>query len=153
MIDSGGIPGSLSGDLVINRTTGATAYVVFKVSSTELILSADIFSSTSEEYEVSNHILTPLITHTQRLYYYTNQDIQDTGNLHWHGGGGTHVHGVRWDNLKYALRIHEIIREIQSKYGLTFSNDFFSTTIKRISICICGYTRKKGLYHFLRTQH
>jgi hypothetical protein len=148
LIDSGGIAGSLAGDLVINRTTGATAYVSFKASSTELILSADIFSSTSEEYEVSNHILTPLITHTQRLYYHTNQDIQDTGNLHWHGGGGTHVHGVRWDNLKYALRIHEIIREIQSKYGLTFSNDFFSTTNKAYFNLYMWLHKEKGFIPF-----
>jgi hypothetical protein len=90
LTDSGGISGAAVGDLVINRTTGATAYVTSIPVSTVLVLSADIFSSTSEEYEVSNHILTPLITHTQRLYYHTNQDLQDTGNLHWHGGGGTH---------------------------------------------------------------
>jgi hypothetical protein len=74
-----------------------------------------------------NAIQIPLITHTQRLYYDSNTttDEANTGDLHWHGGGGQHIHGVKWNELKYALRLSVIIKAIEEKYGLNFSNDFF----------------------------
>tara|TARA_R110002020_G_scaffold18650_5_gene64789 strand:- start:326 stop:2464 length:2139 start_codon:yes stop_codon:yes gene_type:complete len=81
----------------------------------------------------SNDVIVPLITHSQRLYYYTGQHVANTGNVHFNTGGGTHQHGLRWDNLKYALRVNKFIEGIESKYttsngypqNITFSNDFF----------------------------
>jgi hypothetical protein len=70
------------------------------------------------------HIVAPLITHSQRLYYDSNEDILNTGNLH----KGTNQHGVYWKELKYAIRVHKIVEAIEERYGFTFSDDFFSTT-------------------------
>jgi hypothetical protein len=144
LTDSGGISGAAVGDLVLNKTTGVTAYVTSIPVSTVLVLSADIFSSTTEEYEVSNHILTPLITHTQRLYYHSAQNTNNTGNIYWQNS----KHGVRWDNLKYAIRIYEIVKEIENKYGLTFSNDFFSTTNKPFFNLYMWLHKEKGYIPF-----
>ncbi len=77
-----------------------------------------------------NDIVAPLITHTRRLFYNSNNSahLNDTGNLYYHTGS-SHDHGVLFSDLKYALRIHRIIQAIQVNYpSITFSNDFFNTT-------------------------
>jgi len=84
----------------------------------------------------ANPIQVPLITHTQRLYYNSNEDEADNGNLHWHNGGGSHVHGVKWNQLKYAVKLNVLIKAIEKKYtiangyprNLVFSDDFFNTS-------------------------
>lgn len=72
----------------------------------------------------TNHVIAPLITHTQRLYYDSSDTTAQTGNLY---NSGTN-HGVAWDQLKYALRVDQIIQAIEARYGLTFSDDFFTST-------------------------
>ena len=37
-------------------------------------------------------------------------------------------HGVKYNELKYALRINLIIKAIEEKYGLSFSSDFFNNS-------------------------
>lgn len=78
----------------------------------------------------TNHVIAPLITHTQRLYYdsTSNNDILDSGDLHYFDGGGVHRHGVKWNELKYALRVNKIIEAIEFDYGVEFSSDFFKNT-------------------------
>ena len=80
-------------------------------------------------------IITPLITHTQRLFYDTTSSAHNSlGNLYYHNSSGTN--GVVWNQLKYALRLYEIIEQIEAKYTIAngyannveFSNDFFSTS-------------------------
>ena len=39
-----------------------------------------------------------------------------------------HRHGVKWNELKYALRVNKIIEAIEFDYGLEFSSDFFKNT-------------------------
>lgn len=84
-------------------------------------------------------ILTPLITHTTRLFYDSNTNygayFEDNkvnelgGNLFAHSGEGTDKHhGVYYEELKYAIRLHIVVLAIQSHYGIRFSNDFFNTT-------------------------
>lgn len=93
----------------------------------------------------SNHIIAPLITHSQRLYYDTGADIFDDGNLHWHGGGGTHVHGVKWNELKYAIRVNKIIEQIETDFGLSFSTDFFkNTSVEEFDHLFLWLHRKSG---------
>lgn len=70
----------------------------------------------------SNPIVAPLITHTDRLYYDSNENIANTGNLYWQNSN----HGVSFNQLKYSIRLHLIIKAIQEEYGITFSTDFFS---------------------------
>lgn len=69
----------------------------------------------------------PLVTHTQRLYYKTSEHIADSGNLYFQNGGGNNIHGVKWNELKYAIRLEIIIKAIEDKYGISFSADFFSS--------------------------
>jgi len=92
----------------------------------------------------SNDVITPLITHTQRLFYSSTSHERSTGNLFWHTGSGDHLHGVRWDNLKYALRVHQIILAIQDTYDITFSDDFFNTTNETYYNLFMWLHRKKG---------
>ena len=76
-------------------------------------------------------LIVPLITHTQRLFFNTNV-TGDPDNVRY----TTAQQGVKFDELKYALRLYEIIVEIESKYtiangyaaDIVFSRDFFSTS-------------------------
>jgi hypothetical protein len=95
-----------------------------------------------ETNPASSDIIVPLITHTQRLYYDSGDTAHNTGNL----DPSSNKHGVRWDNLKYAIRVHNIIEAIQTQYGLTFSNDFFTETSNdQYSKLFMWLHRKKGI--------
>lgn len=70
----------------------------------------------------------PLLTATQRLYYNTDptQIYLDSGNLVY---SATTRQGVRFDELKYAVRLDKIISAIETDYSITFrSNSFFKNT-------------------------
>ena len=89
-------------------------------------------------------IIAPLITHTKRLYYNSGENLPDTGNLFNHTGSGSHLHGVLFSDLKYAVRIHRIILAIQSQYNINFSNDFFNTTNEPYYNLFMWLHRKSG---------
>jgi hypothetical protein len=123
------------GDQVYNVTTNQSTTVVFIPTSTVLSLDDDIFQTVGDTYEISNHIVCPLITNTKRLFYESTASGSSTGNLWYHGGsGGAHQHGVSWKELKYALRAQKIIDAIERKYttsngyatDISFSNDFLN---------------------------
>jgi hypothetical protein len=90
----------------------------------------DVKSKLTTPESQSNHVIAPLITHTQRLYYDSVTHVPDTGNLFWHTGSGSHVHGVKWNELKYAIRVNKIIEQIEAdpSFNFTFSSDFFKNT-------------------------
>ena len=99
----------------------------------------------------TSSIITPLITHTQRLFYdSTNASHNSIGNLYYHNTSGTN--GVLWSELKYALRLYEIIEQIEAKYtvangyanNITFSNDFFSTSNESFYNLYMWLHRKSG---------
>lgn len=96
------------------------------------------------QYQGSGHIIAPLITHTRRLFYDTASHISNSGNLFYHGGSGSHEHGVLWSDLKYAIRLSEIVDAIESKYGITFSSDFFSSSNDNFYNLYMWMHRKKG---------
>jgi hypothetical protein len=74
----------------------------------------------------NNHIIVPLITHTQRLFYdSSSHDEKGDGNLYWDTGHIQDLHGVKWNELKYAIRVNKIIEAIENDFGLQFSTDFF----------------------------
>ena len=89
----------------------------------------------------STNLITPLITHTTQLYY-DSASTADDGNLYYNS---SNVKGVVWNQLKYALRLQAIIDAIESKYSITFSNDFFNdssnTTFHNLFMWL---HRKKG---------
>tara|TARA_R110002012_G_scaffold289435_2_gene482513 strand:+ start:186 stop:2507 length:2322 start_codon:yes stop_codon:yes gene_type:complete len=146
------------GDRVKNESTSQYATVIDVVNNSTLELDDDIFTSSPVDYTVflspiygneavkaklqldptveKNSLIVPLITHTKRLYYDSSANIAEDGNLYWHGGGGANDHGVEYNDLKFAIRLAEIIKAIENTYttangypqNLVFSNDFFSTS-------------------------
>ena len=93
----------------------------------------------------SNHIIAPLITHSQRLFYDSGNEEPDDGNLHWHSGGGSHIHGVKWNELKYAIRVNKIIEQIETDFDLDFSSDFFkNTSLEEFDHLFLWLHRKSG---------
>jgi hypothetical protein len=92
----------------------------------------------------TNDVVVPLITHTKRLFYDSVTHNNNDGNLYYHMGGGSNLHGVAWSELKYALRVHNIVEEIQTRYGITFSDDFFVDTNDRYHKLFMWLHRKKG---------
>lgn len=146
------------GDRVKNESTSQFATVTNVVNNSTLDLDDDIFTSSPVDYTVflspiygneavkaklqldptleKNSLIVPLITHTKRLYYDSAASIAEDGNLYWHGGGGVNDHGVEYDDLKFAIRLNEVIKAIENTYtiangypqDLVFSNDFFSTS-------------------------
>lgn len=91
----------------------------------------DYTNVTTRLQSESNDIVVPLITHTNRLIYnsgsHTTYDPEATTNNISHQGSGTpHQNGVAWNEFKYAIRLQAIIDAIESKYNITFSNDFFN---------------------------
>jgi len=94
----------------------------------------------------TNDIVAPLITHTQRLLYDSqNGALAGSGNLHYHTGGGANNHGVLFSDLKYALRVHRIIQAIQVNYpSISFSNDFFVSTNEAYYDLFMWLHRKSG---------
>ena len=89
----------------------------------------------------NNDIIVPLITHTNRLTYNSSSSDHSVGNLHYHSG---HHHGVLYSQLKYAIRLHKIVEAIENKYGLTFSDDFFTSTNLPYYNLFMWLHRKKG---------
>ena len=88
----------------------------------------------------SNDVIAPLITHTRRLYYDSSENITDSGNLYYQNAN----HGVLWSDLKYAIRVAKVVEAIESKYGITFSNDFFTSSNLPYYNLFLWLHRKKG---------
>jgi hypothetical protein len=95
-------------------------------------------------------IVVPLISHTTRLYYEgtgeTAYPDSNGGDLKPKSDISTNpVHsGVYWEELKYAIQIDAIVKAIEDRYGLTFSNDFFNTTNETYYGLYMWLHRKKG---------
>ena len=91
----------------------------------------DYANVTSRMRAVSNDILVPLITHTNRLIFnsgtHTTYDPEaTTNNISHHGTGTQSQNGVAWNQFKYAIRLQAIIDAIETRYNITFSDDFFN---------------------------
>ena len=99
----------------------------------------------------SGPILCPLITsgasgEESRLFYNSNNSAHtdDTGNLYYHTGASNN-HGVLYSDLKYAIRLYEIIEAITESYpALVFTDDFFSTSNAEFYNLHMWLHRKKG---------
>tara|TARA_B100001093_G_scaffold519871_1_gene611026 strand:- start:3134 stop:5191 length:2058 start_codon:yes stop_codon:yes gene_type:complete len=103
------------------------------------------YDKTVDSITYTDSIITPLISHSQRLYYDSSTHVANTPNLAYHTGSGTHHHGVLWSDLKYAIRVHVIIKAIEATYpSLSFSTDFFNTSNTRYHNLYLWMQRKKG---------
>lgn len=72
--------------------------------------------------------IVPLITHSQRLYYDSSKSSQSSGNLYY---DGVTEQGLKYTQLKYAVKLRRIIEAIESKYTTDngyASNISFDTT-------------------------
>ena len=110
-------------------------------SLNETFSSSEI-KSALQRNPASNNVVVPIITHTKRLYYDSGDNTHNTGNLYY---GSGQKHGLAWNELKYALRVHEIVKAIELKYGITFSTDFFSTSNDAYYDLFMWLHRKKGI--------
>ena len=113
-------------------------------SLNEIFASANIKTALQRD-PASNDVVVPIITHTKRLTYDSGGNTPNTGNLFNHTGGGSHNHGLAWNELKYALRVDKIVQAIESRYGITFSTDFFSTSNDVYYDLFMWLHRKKGV--------
>ena len=86
-------------------------------------------------------LITPLITHTDQLYY--DSGTAGNGNVHWVNSSSANQ--VNWKQLKFAIRLYEIIQAIETKYSdINFSTDFFSTSNAPFYNLYMWLHRKKG---------
>lgn len=102
-----------------------------KLSSLDLSSFNTVYTATQLKSKLVNAVsdlIVPLITHTRRLVYDSGSTAYSgiVDNLANSGGGDNQ--GLLLTELKYALRVHKIVEAIESKYNLTFSEDFFNTT-------------------------
>ena len=105
------------------------------------IYNAASIKTSLEANPSTNDVIVPLITHTQRLTYNSLTNNNDVGNLHY---DSSNVHGVKWSDLKYAIRVDKVIQAIATNYGITFSNDFFVNTNTPYYNLFLWLHRKKG---------
>lgn len=92
-------------------------------------------------------VIVPLITHTKRLFFDSSNNTQHTlsGDVHYESGGGTHLRGVKYEDVKPAIRLIYIIEAIEEKYGIEFTRDFFGAE----AFSGDGTTTNRGLYMWL----
>ena len=104
------------------------------------------YDITNEGVTYNNAIITPLISHTTRLFYDSASNTADDGNLAPNGNGESAAmnHGIFWKDLKYAIRVDLVIKAIEKTYGLTFSTDFFNSTNAPYYNLYLWMHRKKG---------
>ena len=93
----------------------------------------------------------PLISHTERFFFDSGSHTADDRNLHYDeggGGGGSHNHGVRYTDLKPALKLTKIIEEIENyadiEFTKTASDDFFNSSNIVFSQLYLWLSRVKG---------
>ena len=108
------------------------------------------YDITVDSVSYTKAMITPLISHTTRLFYdSTNHTAEypdsNGGNLYAHGSGEGHHHGVYYGELKYAIRLHLIIKAIEEQYPeIEFTTDFFNTSNDAYYGLYMWLHRKKG---------
>lgn len=81
---------------------------------------------------IQNNVIYPLISHTERFYYDSANTSAGSRNLCYAGTGASNNQGVRYTDLKPALRVSRIIEEIENFTNLEFNktdaDSFFNTS-------------------------
>ena len=111
------------------------------LNSNTLVYNAANVKTKLKANPATSDIIAPLITHTERLTYNSLTSNNDKGNLHY---DSSNVHGVSWDDLKFAIRIDTIIQAIETNYNISFSDDFFTSTNTPYYNLFMWLHRKKG---------
>jgi len=75
----------------------------------------------------SGKIIYPLISHTKRFYYDSAESAPNySGNLYYSSLNNSV--GLAFEDLKPAIKCMTIIEAIETKYGISFTRDFFNET-------------------------
>ena len=81
---------------------------------------------------IQNNVIYPLISHTERFYYDSSNTSAGSRNLCYAGSGSSNNQGVRYTDLKPAIRVSKVIEEIENFTGLEFNktdtDSFFNTS-------------------------
>ena len=99
-------------------------YLKYEEGDIETYLTSEVYR-TIDGVTYQSPIQIPLVTHTQRLTYDSHSSSNDVDNIHYSSG---YDHGVKFNELKYALKLSVLIKAIEEKYGLSFSSDFFNNS-------------------------
>lgn len=93
----------------------------------------------------------PLISHTERFFFDSGTHTADDRNLHYDetgGGSGSHNHGVRYTDLKPAIKVKNVIDEIENyadiEFTKTASDDFFNPSNTVFNNLYLWLSRVKG---------
>jgi len=75
----------------------------------------------------------PFISSSSFYFYDTGdganpKDRVDSRNVYDAGAGGNTPRGIFYKDLKPSIRVYHIIKAIEQKYGIEFSNDFFDAS-------------------------
>ena len=77
----------------------------------------------------SESIIYPLISHTKRFYYDSENSLpQFSGNLYHNSSNPSDNQGLAWTDVKPAVKCLNVIEAIESKYNITFTRDFFGSS-------------------------
>jgi hypothetical protein len=69
----------------------------------------------------NNAIVYPLVSHTERFFYNASANVQDTRNLYFNGSGtGVGNHGVKYTDLKPAIKLSSVLDRIETYTAETF---------------------------------
>lgn len=72
----------------------------------------------------SGNVIYPLISPVDDWFYDSGSSTHDDNDIAYHTTNDTH--GLDYYELKPAIRISKLIDAIESKYGITFTSDFFA---------------------------
>ena len=98
-------------------------------------------------------LITPLLTHSNRLIYDSGTDNIGANNLYYNSSSDYDENGVLFTELKFAITLKSIIDAIQAKYtiandyqsSIIFSSDFFNNaTNVDFNYLYMWLHRKKG---------
>lgn len=103
--------------------------------------------------EILDGIIIPLITHTDRLIYDSSNTDAGTNNV-FYSIADTNAHGVKFSQLKPAIRVYAIIKAIEKKYQIEFSTDFFSkTNLAFYNLYMWLHTKEGSLFEDQEAQY
>jgi hypothetical protein len=121
-----------------NVLQNSSDYTYNGVSGTITFTSAPSSGTLTTKMFYKQPVVVPLISTTERLYYSSNTNFYGQiadGNLYYNGSSYPKPNGLKYEYLKPAIRVHEIIRAIEKEINndssgtvnIEFSNDFFNT--------------------------
>ena len=87
----------------------------------------------------------PFISAEKRYYYDNSVPVATGNNLYLTGAYvAGNLKGLHYLDLKPAIKVYHLIQAIQTKYGITFSTDFFSTSVPEFYELFLWLHRDKG---------